>query len=168
MWTLNTSTCTIEFVIYSILFGTCSLCNIVLPTCTCKSRFTCIVTLQAFVKNQMQWSITLSCVFKAEDYLYMFSAPIKDRAQCYALSHSDFHEHLWSLMQVKRAIDGRLHYTNHQYITNKCACVALFCMICCLFSNRSKSSSTRLRSLYNVFLRCECSTFSCARFLAMQ
>ena len=35
-------------------------------------------------------------VLKAEHYSKMFSARIKGRAQCYASSHSDFHEHLWS------------------------------------------------------------------------
>ena len=47
---------------------------------------------------------------------------------------------------------GRLHYTNYQYITNWVS--TLFCMICCLFSNCSKSSSTTwLQSKYVMFTR---------------
>ena len=96
----------------------------------------------------------------------MFSTPIKGRAQCYASSHSDFHEHLWSHDACKRAMGKvTLHRLpiNNEYI---CLCwvSTLFCMIWCLFSNCSKSCTKRLRSLYITFnLHCEYSTFPCAR-----
>ena len=44
---------------------------------------------------------------------------------------------------------GRLHYTNYQYIINTCAYVES--PHCCLFSNCSKSSTTRYRSLSITF-----------------
>ena len=91
----------------------------------------------------------------------MFSASIKGGAQCYASSHSDFHEHL--LMQVKRAIWKATFYKLPIYneYMRLCWVSTLFWMICCLFSNCSKSSTIWLRSLYITFsLLCECSTFS--------
>ena len=68
-------------------------------------------------------------------------------------------------MQVKRAIGkGTLHKLP---IYNEYMCLfwvsTLFCMICCLFSNCIKSSTTRLGSLYITFYLREYSTFSCAR-----
>ena len=40
----------------------------------------------------------------------------------------------------------------------------IFVMICCLFSNCGKNSTTRLQSLYVTFyLRCKCASFLCAR-----
>ena len=39
-------------------------------------------------------SRTILANIKAEEYSLMFSAPTKGGAQCYASSHSDFHEQL--------------------------------------------------------------------------
>ena len=69
-------------------------------------------------------------------------------------------------MQVKRAIrKATLHKLPiYKEYMRLCQVSTLFCMICCLFSKCSKSSSIRLRSLYITFsLCCEYSTFSCAR-----
>ena len=68
-------------------------------------------------------------------------------------------------MQVEHAIGKATLDKLPIYNEYTCLCwVSTFCIICCLFSNCSKSSSTRLQSLYIRFsLRCDCSTFSCAR-----
>ena len=79
----------------------------------------------------------------------MFFARIKGRAQCYASSHSDFHEHPWSHDAGKAIAKATLHklavYNEYMRL---CWVSTLVCMICCLFSNCSKSSTIRL---YNVF-----------------
>ena len=74
-------------------------------------------------------------------------------------------------MQVKRAIGKatlqKLPIYN-EYM-RLCLVSTIFCMSFCLFSNCSKCSTIQLRFLYTTFsLCCECSTFSCARTLAMQ
>ena len=67
-------------------------------------------------------------------------------------------------MQVKHVIGKVMLHKLSIYNEYMCLCwvSTLFCMMCCLFSNCSKSCTTRLRSLYITFsLCCECSTFSC-------
>ena len=69
-------------------------------------------------------------------------------------------------MQVKRAIGKATLHKLPIFNEYMCLCLVnpLFCMICCLFSNCSKSSNKRLRSLYVTFSLCfKYSTFSCAR-----
>ena len=58
-------------------------------------------------------------------------------------------------MKVKCAIGKAILHKLPLYNEYMCLCwvYTLFCMICCLFSNCSKSSTTLLRSLYN-FLMC--------------
>ena len=95
--------------------------------------------------------------FKAEDYSYsLFSLPLL-KAELNAKLHciQIFMSNLIKI-KVKCAIGKAiLHKRIHVLV--------LICMICCLFSNCSKSSTTRLRSLYITFyLCCECSTFLCA------
>ena len=59
-------------------------------------------------------------------------------------------------MQVKRAIGKAILHKLSIYNEYMCLCWVsiLFCVICCLFSNCSRSSTTRLRSLF-ITLRCE-------------
>ena len=68
------------------------------------------------------------------------------------------------MLQIKRAIGKAILYKLPIYKEYMCLCwvSTLFCMMCCLFSNCSKSSTTRLRSLYIAFyLCCKCATFIC-------
>ena len=66
---------------------------------------------------------------------------------------------------VKSRAIGKLHNTNYQYITDMSLHIILHDLLF-VFKLYSKSSTTRLRSLYIMFyLRCEYSTFSCARTL---
>ena len=72
------------------------------------------------------------------------------------------------MMQVKRAIGKAMLHKLSIYNEYMCLCwvSTLFCMICCLFSNCSKNSTTRLRWLHGYikfYLCSKCTTFLCAR-----
>ena len=97
-----------------------------------------------------------SCLFELK---LKTIAPIKGRVQCYASSHSDFH--LWSHDASK--VCHREGYITLNTNIERIHVLVLSLQIV-VFSNCSKSCTTRLWSLYITFsLRCECSTFSCAR-----
>ena len=92
------------------------------------------------------FSSQISYVYlKAENYPYFFPAPIKGRAQFYTSSHSNSTNTCEVTMQVKRAIGKSTVHKLPIYNEYMCLCwvSTLFCMICCVFSNCSKSYTTR-------------------------
>ena len=118
-------------------------------------RLHSIITYVAF-----QSSLKLKTIHKC------FLCPYKRQSSMLCLIAFRFSRVTEIMVQVKRAIGKAILHKLPIYNEYMCLCwvSTLFCMICCLFINCSKSSTTRLRSLYiSFYLCCKSATFLCGR-----